>query len=330
MVVATSAVEITEAITQIDEAGEPLLVLGGGSNLVVADVGFPGTVVRIASRGCDVIEHGDQAELVVAAGEPWDDLVARAIDDGLRGIECLSGIPGSTGATPIQNVGAYGASVDDVISRVRVWDRTERRVVDLMPAECGFAYRTSRFKHSERFVVLEVAFTLARARTSAPIRYAELARMLGVAVGERVPLVAVREAVLDLRRAKGMLIDPHDPASVSAGSFFTNPILDARSFARFEQAVAGQLGSDVRPPAWPEANGCTKTSAAWLIERAGFSRGYGEGLVGLSTKHTLALINRGGATTAELVALAREIRSGVVDTFGVELHPEPTLVGVEL
>jgi UDP-N-acetylmuramate dehydrogenase len=330
LVEATTVEELVAAVVEADDTGEPLLVLGGGSNLVIADAGFAGTVVRVATRGVATTAREGSTELVVAAGEPWDDVVAGAVDAGLSGIECLSGIPGSTGATPIQNVGAYGSSVDEVITRVHVWDRRERCIVDMSPADCGFGYRMSRFKGDDRYVVLEVAFELGCDGRSVPIRYAELARTLGIEVGDRAPLPAVREAVLGLRRGKGMVLDPADPDAVSAGSFFTNPVLDADAFVRFQQAVVERLGPDVAPPAWPEAVGHTKTSAAWLIEHAGFSRGYGDGPVGLSSKHTLALVNRGGATTAELVDLAREVRDGVRATFGIELHAEPVLVGVRL
>lgn len=330
MIETTTEEQLLAEIVAADDAHEPLLLLGGGSNLVIADAGFDGTVLRIVTRGVRVIEHADDVELVVAAGEPWDGVVARAVEEGLRGIECLSGIPGSTGATPIQNVGAYGSSVDEVITRVRAWDRIERRIVELSPAECGFAYRSSVFKVSDRFVVLEVTLRLHRAETSIPIRYAELARTLGIDVGGRAPLDAVRAAVLELRRGKGMVLDPTDPDSVSAGSFFTNPLLDPHAFEHFTGRAAERLGPDTTPPAWPESDGRIKTSAAWLIERAGFQRGYGDGNVGLSTKHTLALVNRGGATTDELVTLAREIRDGVRDAFGVELRPEPLFIGVSL
>jgi UDP-N-acetylmuramate dehydrogenase len=325
---AASADDVTAAVRAADAAGERLLVLGGGSNLVVADAGFDGTVVHVAGRGIERTDlDASRARVVIQAGEPWDEVVAWAVDESLGGIECLSGIPGSAGATPIQNVGAYGASVADVVSRVRALDRDSGAVVDLAPAECEFAYRSSRFKRTGRFVVLEVELLLDRGGRSAPIRYAELARRLGVAVGDRAPLAQVREAVLELRRGKGMVLDPADPDSVSAGSFFTNPILDPRAFERFEALVHERLGSDVQPPSWPEADGRTKTSAAWLIERAGFHKGHGAGRVGISSKHTLALVNRGGATTAELLTLADEIRGGVLDSFGIELHREPVLAG---
>ncbi len=309
-----------EVITAIREAEGPALVLAGGSNVVVADDGIPGTVVRIATRG---IERDDDGRLVAAAGESWDDLVAFTVADGLQGFECLSGIPGSVGATPIQNVGAYGQEVSETIESVRVYDREADRVLDIPAAECGFGYRTSAFRYHDRHVVLAVAFRLRQDDRSGPLRYAELARTLGVPIGGTAPLADVREAGLGLRRGKGMVSDPADPDSVSAGSFFTNPILDHAGY----EALARRAGPDLDPPAWPEPDGRVKTSAAWLIERAGFHRGHGNGKVGISTKHTLALVNRGGATTAELMALAHEIAGGVEERFGVSLHPEPVLVG---
>ncbi|MEX2194206.1 MAG: UDP-N-acetylmuramate dehydrogenase [Thermoleophilaceae bacterium] len=322
--------ELVAAVREADAAGEPVLVLAGGSNVVIADAGVPGTVVHVATRGVERGELPDgRATLAVQAGEDWDGVVAAAVADGLAGVECLSGIPGSAGATPIQNVGAYGQEVSATIASVRVLDRRGGEVVELGPQDCGFAYRTSAFKGRDTHLVLAATFALERPGASEPIRYPELARRLGVEIGDRAPLADVRRAVLGLRRRKGMVIDPDDPDSVSAGSFFTNPILDMDAAGRLERRVAERLGPDARPPAWPEPDGRVKTSAAWLIERAGFQRGYGSGRVGLSGKHTLALVNRGGATTAELVALAREIASGVREAFGVALAPEPVFVGHE-
>jgi UDP-N-acetylmuramate dehydrogenase len=310
------------AVREADAAGESLLVLAGGSNVVIADEGFPGTVVRLLTRG---VERRDDTLLEVQAGEPWDPLVEAAAAEGLAGIECLSGIPGSVGATPIQNVGAYGQEVSETITRVRVYDREAQRVDELAPADCDFTYRSSAFKRNPgRWLVVSVAFALDRQRESRPIRYAELARKLDVALGEAAPLADVRAAVLELRRGKGMVIDPDDPDSVSAGSFFTNPILTQ---AEIEE-VARRAGA--QPPAFPEPDGRVKTSAAWLVERAGFKRGYGmPGPAAISTKHTLALTNRGGATTAELLALAHEVADGVERELGVRLVPEPVLVGAE-
>ncbi len=287
----------------------PALVLAGGSNVVIADEGVPGTVLLVRTRG---IER-EGTRLLVQAGETWDDVVAYTVREGLQGFECLSGIPGSTGATPIQNVGAYGQEVSETVEWVRVYDRETERVETIAAAACGFGYRTSRFKYRDRWTVLAVAFRLRESSLSGPLRYGEVQR----ALGERAPLADVRATVLGLRRGKGMVIDPGDPDSVSAGSFFTNPILSADRFA----AIPGS------PPAFPEPDGRVKTSAAWLIERAGFSRGYGDGRAGISTKHTLALVNRGGATTAELMALARTIAAGVRERFGITLTPEPVLIG---
>jgi UDP-N-acetylmuramate dehydrogenase len=304
------------ALVEAVRAGAAL-VLAGGSNVVIGDDGVPGTVVLVRTHGVE----RDGERLIVQAGEPWDPLVERCVGAGLQGFECLSGIPGSTGATPIQNVGAYGQDVAETIEWVRVYDREADVLQTLSPAECGFAYRRSVFKHRDRWLVLAVAFRLRESPVSGPLRYAELARALGVPVGGSAPLGAVREAVLRLRRGKGMVIDPADPDSVSAGSFFTNPILTEDAF------TALQARAPAPPPAWPEPDGRVKTSAAWLVERAGFGRGHGDGRVGISTKHTLALVNRGGATTAELLAFAHQIAAGVRARFGVELTPEPVLVG---
>ncbi|HEY6695442.1 MAG TPA: UDP-N-acetylmuramate dehydrogenase [Solirubrobacteraceae bacterium] len=302
LVDARSEAELVEA------ARGAALVLAGGSNVVVADNGVPGTVVRVLTRGVE----RDGARLTVAAGEDWDALVATCVAEGLQGFECLSGIPGTVGATPIQNVGAYGQEVAETVESVRVLDRATGRVEDMSAADCGFVYRGSVFKYHDRRVVLSVTFVLREGAMSGPLRYADLARALDVPIGGSAPLAEVRDAVLTLRRRKGMVIDPADPDSVSAGSFFTNPVL--------ETAPAGA-------PAWPEPDGRVKASAAWLIEQAGFHRGYGNGRIGISTKHTLALVNRGGGTTAELMALAREIAGAVRERFGIELHPEPVLVG---
>ena len=318
--------ELVAAVREGDAAGDPVLVLAGGSNVVVADDGFSGTVVHVLTRG--IVRDG--AAFTVQAGEEWDPFVAARVTDGLAGIECLSGIPGSTGATPIQNVGAYGQEVADVITSVRVLERGTGEICELTPDECGFTYRSSAFKRERgQWVVLAVSFRLDPQPDARPIRYAELARALGVELGDTAPLADVREAVLALRRAKGMVIDPNDPDSVSAGSFFTNPILDPAHFEELEERVAAILGPDVRPPSFPEPNGQVKTSAAWLVERAGFGRGHGApGPIMVSEKHSLALTNRGGGTTAELLALAREIQASVRKQFGVELLPEPVFVGV--
>jgi UDP-N-acetylmuramate dehydrogenase len=321
LVTATTEAELVEAVSAADAAGEPVLVLGGGSNLVVADEGFPGVVVRIATRGVtpDVEDDASCGGVLVrvAAGESWDELVAIAVERGWVGIEALSGIPGAVGATPIQNVGAYGQEVSQTIASVRVWDRTVRGVRTFANADCHFGYRHSRFKADPgRHVVLDVTFQLAQGSLSAPVRYAELARVLGVEEGARAPMADVREAVLGLRRGKGMVLDAADHDTWSAGSFFTNPV----------------VAPDAVPegaPSWA-VDGGVKTSAAWLIQQAGFDKGHGNARVALSGKHPLALTNRGGASTADLLALAREVRDGVDARFGITLVNEPVLVGCEL
>jgi len=321
----TAQDEMVQTIRDVQSSAEPLLILAGGSNVVIADEGFPGTVVLVRTRGVEVVaETADSVTVRVAAGEPWDDFVASTVEAGWSGLECLSGIPGSAGATPIQNVGAYGQEVAETVSSVEAYDRVKDEVVRLAAEDCGFAYRSSIFRHSDRWAVLSVDFRLTRSPLSTPVRYAELARRLGVATGDRVPLAEAREAVRALRAGKGMLLDPADPDTRSVGSFFTNPVLDAEAYRLLLERV-GDLGE---PPAWPGAGGVVKVSAAWLIERAGFGKGYrGPGGVAISSKHTLALTNPGGGSTADLLALAREIRDGVHRRFGVTLHPEPILVG---
>lgn len=307
-----TAYDDAEVVAALREATGPVLVLGGGSNVVVADEGFAGTVVRIASQGQTL--RGD--ELEVAAGEDWDALVATTVEQGLAGMECLAGIPGLVGATPVQNVGAYGQDVSQTIVSVRAYDRDADEVVTVQ--DSGFAYRSSLFKaEAPRWVVLSVTYRLSAGPSSQPIRYAELARTLGVEVGESAALADVRDAVLSLRRGKGMVLDDADPDTRSAGSFFTNPLMPP---------------GDVPPgaPSYAEPDGRMKVPAAWLIEQAGFGRGSFDGPVGISSKHTLALVNRGGATTTDLIRVARAVRDGVRDRFGIELVPEPVFVGVTL
>ena len=324
---ATTEQELIEAVSTADADGTPVLVLGGGSNLVIADEGFDGLVVEVATSG--VSPDTDDCEGVcggvmvrVAAGEPWDDFVATAAERGWAGIEALAGIPGSVGATPIQNVGAYGQEVSQTVASVRVWDRALKGIRTFAAADCGFGYRHSRFKADpSRHVVLTVDFQLRPGTLGAPITYAELARTLDVEAGQRAPLADVRQAVLALRSGKGMVLDPADHDTWSAGSFFTNPFLTP------DQAAA--LPADA--PRWPQADGTVKSSAAWLIEHAGFDKGYDVGgRTSLSTKHTLALTNRGSASTAELLALARAVRDGVEQAFGIRLVNEPVLVGCSL
>jgi UDP-N-acetylmuramate dehydrogenase len=345
--------QVIAEVREADAGGEPVLVLGGGSNLVVADEGFPGSVVHVATRGVKISADDGGVTVAVAAGEDWDALVERCVDGGLSGLECLSGIPGLAGATPIQNVGAYGQEVAETILAVRAYDRLRDTVTELTNADCGFGYRTSALKRSAaggangargrvanpaaatgRFVVLGVTFRLARDPLSAPVRYGELARVLGTAEGGRVPLGDARSAVLALRRGKGMVLDPADPDTRSAGSFFTNPVLGRRQFAEVRRRAAARSGrpaGEVAVPHFAAANGQVKVPAAWLIEQAGFTKGYsGDGSARISSKHTLALTNPGGASTASLVGLARQIRTGVQQAFGVELVSEPVLVGAEL
>ncbi len=320
--------DFVSAVQRGDEAGEPVLVLGGGSNLVIGDDGFDGTVVAVATRGvavdlddCDPSSYGATCggvTVTVAAGEIWDDFVARCVAEGFVGVEALSGIPGTVGATPIQNVGAYGQEVADTIASVRTWDRLDRCQRTFAASDCGFGYRTSRFKEEPgRYLVLTVTFQFKQGTLSAPLKYAELAAALDVDQLGRAPMTEVRERVLALRAGKGMVLDPHDHDTWSAGSFFTNPILAPESLPP-------------GAPSWPQPDGRVKTSAAWLIEQAGFAKGYGNELVSLSTKHTLALTNRGSARTADLLLLAREVRDGVAATFGIELEPEPQLVSCAL
>lgn len=325
LVRAVTEEDVIEALRAADARGARLLVVGGGSNLVVADEGFAGIVLAMETRGVTIHGDGERAIVTAAAGEAWDDLVARLVGEGLSGVECLAGIPGRVGAVPMQNVGAYGQDVSETIARVRAWDRHARCVRAWDRDACRFAYRSSAFRGSDRHVILDVTFVLRRDTASRPIRYAELARALDVREGDVAPAARVRETVIALRRKKGMVLDPADPDTASAGSFFTNPILDDEELA----ALRARVG-DAALPTFPEPDGRTKVSAAWLIERAGFTKGFTMGRAGISTKHALALVNRGGATTMEIVALARAIRDGVRERFGVVLENEPVFVGVRL
>nr|WP_203796764.1 UDP-N-acetylmuramate dehydrogenase [Actinoplanes couchii] len=319
----TTAVHTDEAVETVRAAaaaGRPLLILAGGSNLVVGDEGFAGEVLLLRTRGIETVGEDQDSFLVrVAAGEPWDDFVATTIENGWSGVECLSGIPGAAGSTPIQNVGAYGQEVAHTIEAVHAYDRVAGQSLVMTPEQCGFGYRSSVFKHNDRYLVTAVDFRLGRSGDSAPIRYAELARTLGAEAGDRVPLRQARDTVLKLRAGKGMVLDPEDRDTWSVGSFFTNPVVPAEFFA-----TLGEM------PHWPGADGTVKIPAAWLIENAGFPKGFAGAGVAISGKHTLALTNRGSGTTAALLDLARVIRDGVRDRFGVELHPEPVLVNCEL
>ncbi len=322
VVAPSTEAELVQCVRELDAAGEPVLVLGGGSNVLVGDGGFAGTVVRVATRGIsEDVASCSGAVLEVAAGEPWERLVDHALEHEYVGLETLAGIPGLVGGTPIQNVGAYGTEVGQLISTVRTLDRTTGAIRTFFAVECRFGYRSSRFKDEPgRYLVLSVTFQLRLGSLSAPIRYPELARALGVELGARAPAREVAAAVLGLRRGKGMVVDDADPDTWSAGSFFTNPLLDP--------ADAAALPADA--PRFAQPDGRVKTSAAWLIEHAGFGRGFGDGAARISTKHVLALTNTGEARAADLLDLARRVRAGVQQTFGITLVCEPVLVGCAL
>ncbi|MFI6428381.1 UDP-N-acetylmuramate dehydrogenase [Promicromonospora sp. NPDC050880] len=356
---------LIEAVSTADDDGVPLLVVGGGSNLLVADEGFDGVVVRDV-RGGITVESADTcggAVISAPAGQNWDALVERAVDEGWVGVESLSGIPGTVGAAPVQNIGAYGQELSGVVSLVRTWDRAERRVRTFSVGELGFGYRTSLLKHSmhsegresdplapwypsPRYVVLSVQLQFRLGTLSAPVGYGELARRLGVEVGQRAPMKDVRETVLGLRGGKGMLLDrpafgaEPDHDRWNSGSFFTNPVIPVEHLAHLpEDAPRYPVRSSTPETSTGPSLGAVdptlvKTSAAWLIERAGFGKGFGlageQSPARLSTKHTLAMTNRGGARAEDVVALARAVRDGVRDRFGVTLVPETVLVGVSL
>lgn len=399
LVEAASEEQLIDAVRSADAAGVPVLVLGGGSNLLAGDAPFDGVVVRDArsridrgpgvrpdlapdraagapdrapggpvgqpdarpdrapdrTPGAPVGRPGARVRVTATAGTTWDELVVTSLGWGLSGLEALSGVPGTVGAAPVQNVGAYGQEVSATLVGVRAWDRGRSALVEIPASDLRLGYRTSLLKESlhggdpdggtwgptGRWVVLAATFALERSELSAPVLYTELARRVGVEVGGRAPSSDVRRAVLELRRSKGMVLDPGDHDTWSAGSFFTNPILPA--------ATAGRLPAGA--PRFPVGEGLVKTSAAWLISHAGFTRGWAlpsgpagasrpghEGgsaapagpVASLSTKHVLALTNRGGATAADIVALARAVRDGVRDAFGIELVPEPVTVGVSL
>jgi len=331
---AEDAETVAEAVRWAAQRRLPLLVLGGGSNIVVSDKGFDGLVLHVALRGHAVTSGDDGTEVHAAAGEPWDTLVAAAVERGWAGLECLSGIPGFVGATPMQNVGAYGQDVSETIVRVNALDVRSGETVAFTNAECRFGYRDSRFKRDDRgrYVILGVAYRL-RPGGEPAVRYPELVRYLEAqALGRPPALSDVRAAVIEVRRRKSMVIDPADPNRRSVGSFFMNPIVDAATVASVREALSGtgRREDAETMPQYPAGAGKVKLSAAWLIERAGLARGYGSGAAGISTNHTLALVNRGGATAAEIVGLAREVRRRVHDAFGITLVPEPVFVNIEL
>ena len=312
-----------EIVAAIEAAGDsPILIIGGGSNVLISDQGFDGTVIHIANNQAESeVDACSGATLTIGAGENWDEFVATTISRGFAGLETLSGIPGTVGAAPIQNIGAYGHEVSEFITRVRTYDREAKAIKTFTNSECEFEYRNSIFKRTPgRYIVLSVQFQIRRGETSTPITYAELAKKLGVEVGEKAPVVDVRRAVMELRAAKGMLLNPDDKDSWSAGSFFTNPIISVE--------IASQLPEGA--PKWPLADGRVKTSAAWLIEHSGIDKGHAHGGARVSTKHVLALTNTGDATATELVELAREVRASVQAKFGITLEPEVNLIGISL
>jgi UDP-N-acetylmuramate dehydrogenase len=308
----------------------PLFVLGGGSNVVVGDEGYPGLALHVVPEGVEA-RHADGGVYVRAgAGVNWDDLVATAAANGWAGIECLSGIPGRVGATPIQNVGAYGQDVSETITAVEAFDVAARRAVVLSNGDCGFGYRSSRFKgpDRDRYIILAVEYRLAPVGAPA-MRYPDVQRHLAERGVAAPSLVQVRQAVIEIRRRKSMVLDPADPNARSVGSFFMNPIVSKETGAAVQdRAVRAGAPGAAEMPQWPVPAGGVKLSAAWLIERAGFRRGHRKGNAGISDNHTLALVNRGGATAGEVIALAREIRDGVRAAFGVSLVPEPVFVNV--
>ena len=362
-VTARTEAEALEAVRAADAAGDPLFVLGGGSNTLMADAGFDGTVVRLAFDGIEVLrEDGGDVLVRVAAGHAWDEAVAWTVEQGLGGVEALSGIPGSAGATPVQNVGAYGADVSQVLVSLRAWDREAPgggAVVELGADELRFGYRDSIIKRSmveggapsPRWIVLSIDLRLRRASSdaepTAPVRYGQLAAALDVEEGAHAPLAVVRREVLALRAAKGMVSDPADPDTWSTGSYFTNPIVPASVRASLPEGAPAFAAGEAE-----DGTPLVKLSAAWLIDRAGFAKGFGlpevgpreggpdgrgvdgAGLAGgrasVSTKHTLAMTNRGDATTEDVLTIARTVRDGVRERFGVELHPEPMIIGTSL
>ncbi|MEI6552619.1 MAG: UDP-N-acetylmuramate dehydrogenase [Actinomycetes bacterium] len=323
---ATKIVQVsTEAqiIAAIEEAGDtPILIMGGGTNVLIADKGFEGTVIRISNNSVQSeVDACSGATLTIGAGEDWDVFVQTTIDRGFAGLETLSGIPGTVGAAPIQNIGAYGHEVSEFITRVRTYDRQEKALKTFTNSECQFSYRNSLFKsHPGRYVVLDVQFQIRRGEFSDPITYLELAKKLGVQPGDKAPVGETRKAVLELRASKGMLLSPEDHDSWSAGSFFTNPIIS-------------QQAADALPnvaPKWPLNDGRVKVSAAWLIENAGMHKGDEVGGARISTKHVLALTNSGDATAADIVELAKRARNQVKEMFGITLEAEVNLIGIEI
>ena len=313
----------SEIIAAIEAAGDsPILIIGGGTNILVADSGFEGTVIRITSHSMkSEVDACSGATLTIGAGENWDAFVALTLERGFAGLETLSGIPGSIGAAPIQNIGAYGHEVSEFITRVRTYDRQLKALKTFTNSECEFSYRNSHFKaHPGRYVILDVQFNLRMGEVTTAITYAELAKKLGIEVGEKAPVLETRKAVLELRSAKGMLLNPSDRDSWSAGSFFTNPIVT--------KEIAAQLPEGA--PQWPTADGMVKTSAAWLIEHSGVHKGDSHGGARVSTKHVLALTNAGNATATDIAELAKSAQKSVFEKFGITLEAEVNLIGITL
>jgi UDP-N-acetylmuramate dehydrogenase len=313
----------SQIIAAIEAAGDsPVLIIGGGTNILVADSGFQGTVIRITNNSLQAeVDACSGATLTIGAGENWDDFVQTSIDRGFAGLETLSGIPGTVGAAPIQNIGAYGHEVSEFITRVRTYDRVKKEVKTFTNLECEFTYRNSHFKsHPGKYVILDVQFNLRQGEMTSPITYSELATALGISVGEKASIISTRKTVLELRGKKGMLLNPSDRDSWSAGSFFTNPIVS--------QEIAAKLPADA--PRWPTADGRVKTSAAWLIENSGVHKGDTHGGARVSTKHVLALTNAGNATAADIAELAKLSQQSVFEKFGITLEAEVNLVGLTL
>ena len=323
--------ELLAAFSFAEQRGLPLFILGGGSNALVADEGFPGLVVHVALKGVTWRDEGDSVVGAARAGEDWDEFVSQCVGRDLAGVECLSGIPGSVGGTPVQNVGAYGQDVSETITSVRVFDRLSGEFAELSNEQCRFGYRASVFNTEARgrYVVTAVAYAL-RPHGEPAIRYPDLKSFFSN-VSTMPSLGMTREAVREIRARKAMLIAPGDPDCRSAGSFFKNPVVTSDAFAGIEEIAKGQnlIGAAEAVPNFPAGDGRVKVSAAWLIERAGFHKGYGRGRVGISSKHTLAIVNRGGATAREVIGLMKEIQERVAARFGVPLTPEPVFVGFD-
>ena len=324
---AASEADVRDAVNEARTRQLPLFVLGGGSNLVVSDAGFKGLVLRIATRGVESEQHSGKIFFDVAAGEDWDGFVARAVTADAAGIECMSGIPGTVGGTPVQNVGAYGQEVSDTIESVTALDLNSGRTVELCNEACGFAYRKSIFNttHRGQYIVLKVRFAL-EPHGAPKIEYYDLKRYFGWPKSPPT-LEETRKAVRGIRHTKAMLIVPGEEDCRSAGSFFKNPIVTEKEFVELVRRVK-DLKLQAAPRRFETPEG-VKTSAAWLVEQAGFHKGFGKGAVGISRKHTLAIVNRGGAKAADIIALKNEVERGVREKFGIELQPEPVFVGFE-